>query len=218
MTLPRSRLEDNTLADEPYSNLTDPDNWRGGFYELALELGDADDQRLKKAVETLCARAQVDGWYALGVAQPVADERMGCSLESLADAGHLRGVALLPNGKRLVCGLLVTRETSDAGANGPDWLSFYIPLGALSRSDSRAGAYPFGDLEESLLWRRPIDDWLAELGRKVYEEVPFRLGIIGSEVSGQAYWHQMQWGVPADRADGYLIPDANELRYYPATK
>jgi len=33
----------------------------------------------------------------------------------------------------------------------------------------------FGDFDESLEWRRPLDDWLAELGRHVYEHVRFRL-------------------------------------------
>jgi hypothetical protein len=33
--------------------------------------------------------------------------------------------------------------------------------------------------------RRPLDDWLAELGRHVYEDVRFRLGLVGMEVSGE---------------------------------
>ena len=122
----------------------------------------------------------------------------------------------LPSGERVVCGLVVVRE--EGGSYEPDWLDFYIPLGALGRIDPREGGYPFGDFDESLEWRRPLDDWLAELGRHVYENVRFRLGLVGMEVSGEIYAGQLASGVPTTRVYGLLVPEATEVRYYAATK
>jgi len=84
--------------------------------------------------------------------------------------------------------------------------------------DSRVGGYPFGDFAESLQWRRPLDDWLAELGRHVYENVHFRLGLVGLEVSGEMYARQLASGVPTTRVYGLLVPEGTEIRYYAATK
>jgi hypothetical protein len=64
------------------------------------------------------------------------------------------------------------------------------------------GGNPFGDFDESLQWRRALDDWLAELGRHVYENVRFRLGLVGMEVSGEIYAGQLASGVPTTRVYG----------------
>jgi hypothetical protein len=198
------------------SQLDDPDNWVGGFYELALELGPADDERLEAAISAVCTHTGAVGWYAVGDRRPVAAERLPCTWESIARHGQLRGTVQLPRGEQVVCGLVVVRE--EGGSYEPDWLDFYIPLGALGRIDSRVGGYPFGDFAESLQWRRPFDDWLADLGRRVYEEVPFRLGLIGVEVSGQMYSDGLASGVPTSRGNGLLVPKGNEIRYYGATE
>jgi hypothetical protein len=204
----RARL----LESDRASQLDDPDNWVGGFYELALELGPSDDERLEAAIRAVCTHTAAVGWYAVGDRRPVAEERLPCTWESIARHGQLRGTVQLPSGEQVVCGLVVVRE--EGGSYEPDWLDFYIPLGALGRIDSRVGAYPFGDFAESLQWRRPFDDWLADLGRRVYEEVPFRLGLVGVEVSGEMYADQLASGVPTSRANGLLIPEGNEIRYY----
>jgi hypothetical protein len=201
---------------ESVSGLVDPDSWDGGFYELALELGPANDERLEAVIRAVCTNTGAVGWYALGDRRPVTEERLPCTWESMARHGQLRGTVQLPSGEQVVCGLVVIRE--EGGSYKPDWVDFYIPLGAFGRIDSRVGGYPFGDFAESLQWRRPLDDWLADLGRHVYEEVPFRLGLVGVEVSGQMYADQLASGVPTTRANGLLVPEGNQLRYYPATE
>ena len=42
---------------------TDAENWSGGFYELALEIGDRDDERLQRALTALWRAAAVTGCY-----------------------------------------------------------------------------------------------------------------------------------------------------------
>lgn len=77
----------------------------------------------------------------------------------------------LPSGVDVVCGVVASREDA-----GPDWLDSYIPLGALARADRRVGGYPFdAPGTSSLEWRRPIDNWLAQIGGAVYSAVAYRL-------------------------------------------
>jgi hypothetical protein len=206
---------DEAPESDRASYLDDPDNWVGGFYELALELGPADDERLDAAIRAVCTHTGVVGWYALGDRRPVAEERLACTWESMARHGQLRGIVQLPSGEQVVCGLVVVRE--EGGSYEPDWLDFYIPLGALGRIDSRVGGYPFGDFAESLEWRRQLDDWLADLGRRVYANVPYRLGLVGVEVSGEMYADELASGVPTSRANGLLIPEGKEIGYYAAS-
>jgi hypothetical protein len=183
---------------------------------LALELGPRDDERLEAAIQAVCTQTGAVGWNALGERRPVAEERLPCTWESIAQHGQLRGTVQLPTGELVVCGIVVVRE--GGGSYEPDWLDFYIPMGALGRIDSRVGGYPFGDDAESLQWRRPLDDWLAELGRRVYENVRFRLGLVGMEVSGEMYAGELASEVPATRLSGLLVPEGNEVRYHPATQ
>lgn len=103
--------------------------------------------------------------------------------------------------------------------NGADWLSFYLPLGALVRTNPAIGGYPFGDAgEQALIWRRPIDDWLAEVATRVFEEVPFRLGLVGMEALDEMEAADLAGGVPDQRQFGMLIPTGSTLTYLPANQ
>ena len=104
------------------------------------------------------------------------------------------------------------------GINFPAWSVERHRARALGRIDPRVGGNPFGDFDESLQWRRPLDDCLAELGRHVYENVRFRLGLVGMEVSGEIYAGQLASGVPTTRVYGLLVPEGTEVRCYAATK
>jgi hypothetical protein len=65
-------------------------------------------------------------------------------------------------------------------------------------------------------WQTPVDEWLKDIGGHVFSSVPFRLGLIGFEASGEAYASQVaKEGVPAERYFGYLVPDGDELKWYP---
>jgi hypothetical protein len=157
------------------------DNWSGGFYELSIRLGAHDDARLDAAVKSL--------WEAAGLlrafrrfATGPGSERTQVSAESLL-AGHLNSVAAIPGLGSTLCSVLVVRvETYEPRA---DWLDLCLPLGALGNLDHRVGPYPFADdTAPSRAWREPIERWFEDIGRAVFQSVPFVHAVTGFEVSG----------------------------------
>lgn len=198
------------------ADFTLADNWHGGCYELALELGDTSDARLEAALGVLWSAAGVEGCYGDDRIPPCDQQTVPCTVASLERFGHLYGVVRLPNGAPMVCGVVAVRED-----NGPDWLDFYLPLGALGRAEPRSNEHMVGDpgnSSASLIWRRPIDDWLADLGAQVYSAVDFRLGLIGNEVSGQTDAATIAADPPTQCGIGYLIPSGGQVRYLAATE
>ena len=187
-------------------------NWVGGFYELAIELGDRDDDRLGLALSTCWDRPGVEGCYLHTDVEPADQVRLAPTLDLLERTGHLYGLASVSPLPTLVCGCVAVRELS-----GRDWFCFYLPMGALSDADHRVGAYPIGDADDSLQWREVVDDWLVELARDIFRTVPFELALIGAEVSGEVYARDLGEGVPTERAFGYLVPHDKDLEYFPAT-
>jgi hypothetical protein len=199
------------------TSFTDDNNWNGGFYELSIDLGDRDDARLASALERAWDDPRLDGCFADRRREPADQIRVAPTLAAQSESGHLRGVAVLPNGAAMVCGTVVIREDY----RGIDWLDLYLPLGALARADGRVGGYPFGSTittcddapsRESLEWRRPIDNWLAGIGSSIFAVAPFRLGLIGFEVSGAELTD-----IPAERYATYLVPVGGRLVVLPAT-
>lgn len=208
------RMDDRQVIES--ADFTLADNWYGGYYELALELGDTSDARLDAALGVLWSAAEVEGCYGSRRIPASDQQAVPCTLASMERSSHLRGVVRLPNGTPMVCGVMAVRED-----NGPDWLDFYLPLGALGRAEPRSNEHMVGDPDRSsasLTWRRPIDDWLAGLGARVYTAADFRLGLIGHEVSGQTDAATIGANPPARRNIGYLIPSNGQVRYLPATE
>lgn len=196
-------------------DLNDEENWNGGFYQLAFELGPTDDSRLERALLALWREASVVGCFAVVTHQPVLHAPVPLTIDSLVAQGHLRGVVRLPDEHDMVCGVVAVRFEK-----GADWLSFYLPLGALARTDPAIGGYPFGEDsgERALIWRRPIDDWLAEVAARVFEEVPFLLGVVGMEALGEVDAANLAGGVPEQRQDAILVPTGPALNYHPANQ
>jgi hypothetical protein len=161
-----------------WSELDEAENWHGGFYELAMNLGPRSDARLDLALTTVWSAAKVRGCHQRTAAGHVPAT---CTLDSLEGAGHLAGTVKIPDGRVLVCGAVAIREEA-----GDDWLDFYLPLGALGESDPRVGGFPFGDDggAKSRSWREPLDEWLMAIGAAVYARVAFRYAVVGFEASG----------------------------------
>lgn len=172
------------------TNFLDDENWHGGYYELAVDLGErADehsDERLSAALRSIWNAKGLTGCY-LDRRRSLTDQRrVDPALTSTDSPGPLYGLASVPDGSRVVCVVHVIREESE---NRPhDWLDFCLPLGSLARVDDRVGAYPFEEEEgDSIVWRRPIDEWLGSLARRVFDDIRFRGAIIGFEVSGSPH-------------------------------
>jgi hypothetical protein len=200
------------METAPRRVFTPDDTWNGGCFELALEVGPRSDERLRAVVNALWQCPLLAGCYLDPAAEPW-DQPLISPADRPLDSGHrLLGIAALPNGARVACGSCLVREEE-----GPDWLDFYIPLGALGTAYP-VGAYPFGS-EPSRHWRAPVESWLAQIGLYVASRSSYSLGLIGWEVSGQVYAAEVAaQGVPSERWLGYLWPSDNAgVVYHPST-
>lgn len=154
---------------EDPSDIDDYSNWIGSFYELAIQLGPRDDTRLERSLAAIWRLANATGPFV----RPDDGPSRSASLTAEGHSQALHGVVRLPSGADIVCGALPIRE------DGPDLLIFYVPEGALERV---AGFMP-GEDPASLVWRRPLDQWLADLAIRAYPEAHFELAVIGWEAS-----------------------------------
>lgn len=186
-------------------DMNDDENWTGGFYELCLVLGAADDDNVDRALWSL--------WHAAGVHGCLVRRADGSGfaaaelgVAALHEHGHLHGTLTLPSGARAVCGGVLSRY------EGLDTLELYLPLGALARADRRIGGYPFGESSgaASLMWRTGLDRWLSDIATAVYADVPFHRAVIGFEVDEDC-------DITANRRYvTVLMPCADGLEYRPA--
>ena len=200
-----------TVTSDLPPQLCERDAWTGGFYELAMQLGERDDVRLQVAVGVLARRAGITGpWHVQW--QPDRVRPVSWSSADLV-AGQLRGQAQLPGGQQVICAVAAVRED-----RGDDWLDLCIPLEALGRGDARIGGFPFEpDGGASLSWRRPIDDWLARLADEIRQETGFRHAVIGFEVSGSVRAETLT-DQPEDRPYALVIWVSKELSPHSVTR
>lgn len=191
----------------PADDRTNPDNWGGGYYELAILLGPADDGRVEAAAQALWTAPGVDGPELLGGPPAPPPARHTAALRE----GRQVGTATLPDGRRVVCGLLWMREDD----TGLDWVDFFVPLGSLSKVEPRVGAFPFGGSDDcTLQWRHELDAWLVGLGERVHRVAPFERAYIGFEVLGE----DLAADDAADRWWGTLQSVDGRLGYLPPTQ
>ena len=195
------------------ADLHDLENWYGGSYELAIELGPVDDDRLQLAVAAMWGAAEIRGSFVRAEREP--RDHIPAALR-LPEGGTLYGLVRLPTGKEIVCSVWALTE-----ADGSVWLSLSLPLGALGLLEPRVGSFPVGEDggAASLVWRRQIDDWLGNgVAKRVFAETPFKLGLIGWEPAGEGDTDQLDGTVPAKRPHSYVVPVDAVLRYYEATE
>jgi hypothetical protein len=167
------------------ANVRRRDNWTGESYQLAISYG--------PLAEVELAGARTEMVAAAGVRTP-------------KHGGGRGGVVRLPTGRRVVCRVY-------SGWNDPDnaYLTLDIPLEALRWTDRRIEAFILNE-DDGHAWRPRLDDWLATVGRQVYEAVPFHSALIGCEVT----IHGPHGGpVPETRHVGFLVVRRGELRYLP---
>ncbi len=189
---------------------SNPNTWFGGYYELALELGERSDERLLNPLAALWSHPSLEGCYLERDKESHEQERVVVS-PGLLERTHLQGLAQLPDGRKVACGSCVIREDE-----GIDWLDFYLPMGALEAVYD-VGGYPFDEAGVAHKeWQIPVDGWLKEIGNHIFSTVPFRLGLVGFEVSGIAYSQQIEKdGIPSERCIAYLWNDKGKLEWHP---
>ena len=192
-------------------------DWSDGHHELALELGEPDDDGIDRAMAALDNVPELDGWSRSRDPRNRRADRLPARLSSLDGRGQMYGVATLSQGPRTVCVASALREGDGAG---PDWLKLGFPMGALVRVLAEVGVYPYQTdrWDPSVPWRRALDDWLADVGRTVYATAPFRLGLIGFEVGGLLPLDPAYRDPAAARPVGLLVPAADCLTYLPASE
>jgi hypothetical protein len=208
-----TQTEDLAATNTMTQYFTEANTWFGGYYELALELGIRSDERLLAALAAVWSDPDLDGAYLSWDIEPSQQQRLAITAE-LLQIDHLQGLAQLPHGPTIACGTCIIRED-----NGPDWLVLYLPMGALGTAYP-IGGYPFEpEMATSRQWRDALDPWLASIGIRVYDQVVYRLGLIGFEVSGEIYADGIAAnGVPARHYPGLLWPSAGAVTYYPSTE
>lgn len=191
---------------------TGSETWLGGYYELAFELGERSEDRLLSALIAVWSHPDLDGIYADRELEP-QDQQKIAMLDAL-NSDSLYGVARLPNGIKIACGTFIVREE-----DGPDWIALFLPMGSLEKAYA-VGGYPFEpDLIQSRQWRDTLNHWLAQIGTWVYEQVKYRLGIIGMQVSGELYADDLiRSGIQHQSDTGLLWPEGGKLVYYPNTE
>lgn len=198
---------------EPWDFLDD-ENWTGGYYELAIKLGQRTaaeaTERVLGTLATIWDQPSLDGCYRDRRAARADQERTTPDPRYLDHPESFYGVAELPGGKRVVCVSHVVREDVD---DGDDWVDFSLPLGSLSKTDLRAGAYPFGAETSSRAWREPIDHWFIRMAEAIAAEYPFELALIGHEVSGMDW--QFDGGPSESEWITYLVPTPTGLEVLP---
>ncbi len=185
--------------------------WKGGFYELDLELPDPSEFIMKNALTQLWAYSYLEGCFLRSDVEPANQEQV--SPLTGDHEGHLFGIATHLNHKKSCCGSF--------GGNyqdGGSWMTFYIPFGSL------ADVYPVGAFPFYSEYDPPSENWLKELNsfmvgiaRFIYQETRFKIGIIGYEVDQFEVLKNLTKGIPSERWNGILIPRDDQLEWVPPT-
>jgi hypothetical protein len=195
----------------PMGLFTGGEVWTGGFYELALEYERGVTGGLVNGLHELWHLQDLEGCYLDSEREPTDQPRREFEASLLA-IGHLYGVAALPGGVRVACGSCTVHET-----DGSDWLVFYFPMSALGHVYP-VGGFPF-DSTNHESWRTPLDNWLVDVGRRIFPRAPFTLGLVGFETSGNIYAADLvASGLPTKRHEGLLVPDGARLVWHPRTE
>lgn len=168
-----------------------------------MELGPPNDLRLQAAFVAVWTNPDLEGIFLQRNQDPEDQRRF--SLSQVEPLQIARGVARLPGGLLVPCYTDVVR-----GEGGSDWLNLSLPTGALRRACSGAA------FDTSERW---LEDWLVDIGRRVYDRVPFELGLIGWMVGGQSSAAEIrEAGIPDKRYMAYLRPEAASVIYLPRTE
>ena len=201
--------------DAPQAAFTNPDVWRGGSYELYVEMRDS--AQLRSLVAAIWSCPVLQGCYRRRDIEPAMQI---CNDPQEGElSGHLYGLATLPNGKVVACGSFVTDSEGDREMSAIHSLSFAVELGALATAYP-VGAYPFGSMADVADWKTDVDSFFVALASHAHRIAPFSFALVGFEVMPVALAELTISGgaVPAEHDHGLLVDTGAGLRWYPATR
>jgi hypothetical protein len=163
---------------------TAKENWRGSYYELAIELQSShDDIQQEQALQALWSHPNLSGhWLNLesyGQDPDIFRISELIDKESNISYANLYGVFHIPEiHQQVACLSVVVREK-----NGSDWLDFCFPTVMLKQVFPLKS--PLSHAENS--WLKIVDKYLLETADIVYHQTPYDLALIGEEVSGMVH-------------------------------
>jgi len=130
-----------------------------------------------------------------------------------ANEGHLYGIATFPSGKQCVCGSF-WGNFEECGC----WMTLYLPLGSLG-TIFPVKAYPIYSKTESSpeVWLKEVNNWLKDIATDIYPQIKFNIALIGFEINSFDVKKKLTEGIPNEHWEGILIPDKNNLTWYPPT-
>ncbi len=177
------------------------ENWHGTHYELCFELGPTGD-------DALAIRALRGLWHFPQLRGPWA-ERSGFGSEvdegvlTLAPAS-LYGCLRVDGETELGCNSYLIRVEGES-----DWLDLSIPVGMLELRFSVSDPLEINTNP----WLGTLDSLLASIASHLFEKAPFRLAILGEEVSGIRSADELT--AEDCELGGFIMPDALWYRLQP---
>ncbi len=179
---------------------TIPENWWGGFYELALELGPSENNSfIYEVISFLWGQEKIVG--------PFDNNDIDIAKQNLIEnpkpeERHYYGILNLSDTIILGCGTYVVKEE-----NGSDWILLYVP-------GNMAFKYLGGKTRNSDLFKQDLEillHFFQEIAVKIYRQCGFKLGLIGYEVSGELYADTLTEGDLKDFFAGILLPTNHKI-------
>ena len=185
---------------------TKADTWTGGYYGLVI--GCAEEAAFDAAAASMrmWQHERLDGCFLDPDREPSDQRRLSPNEGTSAD--RVYGIARLASSKQVACAQFRVQNSLMLG----------MPLGSLGTVFS-IGAYPFRIAGEPTPepWLREVNSFIEEIGRYVYQEVKFELGIIGFEVDIPDAQKQAAAGVAAERWNGLFVAENDQLLWFPPT-
>ncbi len=190
------------------STFRSPEAWSGGHYELAILLGEHDDDRASSAAMRLWSHPLIDGPYASK--RELSETQHRVDPVQVLERG-LYGTADLTPGIRVPCGSVLTRFD-----DGSDWIQLYLPMGSIS-AWFRTDGFPFDSDDQRQRWEDDLDSWLIEVAKHVFAGTRFELALVGFEVDIVRFSKakMREFVLPEHRQEGILLPLNEQLQWFP---
>jgi hypothetical protein len=184
------------ISDTVVAICQDRENWQGSYYELGMGFaqGLPDQQARLHLLHYLWQDS-----HLLGVLKdPNGFGQLWQSLDGAVTTSgyHSYGCIRLDNERIIGCGTVLSKLEEEL------WFVLYIPLRMLELVYAVDYNQPI--THEGNPWTIEVDEVLASIGRRVYQEMPFTVGVMGEEASASLLERLM---AKLPQASGLLVPE-----------